>query len=94
MVKSVQYGVRHNSARSVEAMPLALQRHGEIQGRIGQAGPQGMSVGGLDCNARATTAEFFEDAPRSRGDPVQKLSKGGGVESAELGELVRQVPSS
>ena len=40
MVKSVQYGVRHNSARSVETMPLALELHGEIQGWIGKAGPQ------------------------------------------------------
>jgi hypothetical protein len=40
VVKSVQYGVRHNSARSVDTMPLALELHGEIQGRIGKAGPQ------------------------------------------------------
>ena len=40
MVKSVQDGVRHNSAWSVETMLLALELHGEIQGRIGKAGPQ------------------------------------------------------
>jgi hypothetical protein len=40
VVKSVPYGVRHNSARSVEAMPLGLQMHGEIQGQIGKSGPQ------------------------------------------------------
>ena len=40
MVKSVQYGVRHHSTCSVETMPLALERHGEIQERIGKAGPQ------------------------------------------------------
>ena len=40
MVKSVQYRVRHNSAWSVETMPLALELHGEIRGRIGKAGPQ------------------------------------------------------
>jgi hypothetical protein len=40
VVKSVEYGVRHNSAWSVEAMPLALQMYREIQGRIGQAWPQ------------------------------------------------------
>jgi hypothetical protein len=40
VVKPVQDGVCHNSAWSVEAMPLALEPHGEIQGRIGQAGPQ------------------------------------------------------
>jgi hypothetical protein len=40
MVKSVQYGVSHNSAWSVETMPLALGPHREIQGRIGKAGPQ------------------------------------------------------
>jgi hypothetical protein len=39
MVKSVQYGVSHNSAWSVEMMPLALELR-EIQGRIGKAGPQ------------------------------------------------------
>jgi hypothetical protein len=67
VVKSVQYGVRHNSARSVEAMPLALQRHGEIQGADRASRAPRKSVVGLDCNARATTAEFFEDAPRLRG---------------------------
>ncbi len=67
MVKSVQDGVRHNSAWSVETMPLALHMHGEIQERIGKAGPQKKNVVGLDCNAAATTAEFFEDAPRSTG---------------------------
>jgi hypothetical protein len=41
VVKSVQCGVRHNSARSVETMPLALVLHGEIQGRVGKGGPQG-----------------------------------------------------
>jgi hypothetical protein len=41
VVKSVQYGVRHNLACSVETMPLALELHGEIQGRIRKAGPQG-----------------------------------------------------
>jgi len=30
MVKSVQDGVRHNSAWSVEMMPLALHMHEEI----------------------------------------------------------------
>jgi hypothetical protein len=40
MVKSVQYGVSHNSAWSVETMPLALELHRDIQGRIGKAGPQ------------------------------------------------------
>ena len=41
MVKSVQDGVCHNSARLVETMPLALELHREIQGRIRKAGPQG-----------------------------------------------------
>jgi hypothetical protein len=40
VVKSVQDGVRHNSACSVETMPLVLELHGEIQGRIGKAGSQ------------------------------------------------------
>ncbi len=40
MVKSVQYGVRHHSTCSVETMPLALERHGEIHHLIGKAGPQ------------------------------------------------------
>jgi hypothetical protein len=30
VVKSVQEGVRHNSARSVESVPLTLQMHAEI----------------------------------------------------------------
>jgi hypothetical protein len=66
MVKSVQYGVNHNSAWSVETMPLALELHRDIQGRIGKAGPK-KSVVGLDCNAVAKTTKLFEDAPRSRG---------------------------
>ena len=31
MVKSVQDGVRHNSACSVETMPMPLQMYGEIR---------------------------------------------------------------
>jgi hypothetical protein len=30
MVESIEYGVRHNSAWSVEAMLLPLQVHGEV----------------------------------------------------------------
>jgi len=41
VVKSVQYGVRHNSTRSVETMPLSLELRGEIVGRIGKTGSQG-----------------------------------------------------
>jgi hypothetical protein len=62
VVKSVQYGVRHNSASSVETMPLALELHKEIQGRIGKAGPRKKSAVGLDYKAAAKTAVFFEDA--------------------------------
>src|SRR5215472_16571507 len=40
VVKSVQYGVCHNSARSVEPIPLALQMYGEIQGRMGKPDPK------------------------------------------------------
>ena len=40
MVKSVQDGVRHNPAWSVETMPMALQMYGEIYGRIGRPGPK------------------------------------------------------
>jgi hypothetical protein len=67
MVKSVQYGMSHNSAWSVETMPLALELHREIQRGIGKAGPQRRVWSGLDCNAVAKTTKLFEDAPRSRG---------------------------
>jgi hypothetical protein len=40
VVKPVQDRVRHNSACSVEAMPVALQVHGKIQGWIRKAWPQ------------------------------------------------------
>jgi hypothetical protein len=65
VVKSVQYGVRHDSVCSVESVPLALGLRGEIQGRIGRPGPKEEWVG-LDCNAGAKTVKLFEDAPRSR----------------------------
>ena len=41
MVKSVQDGASHNSACSVETMPMALQIHGESWRRIGKSWPQG-----------------------------------------------------
>ena len=63
VVKSVQYGVRHNSAYSVETMPLALELHGEIQGRIGKAGAPKKSVVGRDCNA----VVFSDDRAGARG---------------------------
>ncbi len=44
MVKSAQYGVRHNSTRSVETMPLALELHGEIEGRFGRPSPKEDSI--------------------------------------------------
>ncbi len=61
VVKSIQYGVRHHSTCSVETMPLALERHGEITSdREGRAPMK--SVVGRDCNALAKHPEFFADA--------------------------------
>jgi hypothetical protein len=40
MVKSVQYGVRCHSTKSVETMLSALERHGEMHHLIGKPGPQ------------------------------------------------------
>jgi hypothetical protein len=65
MVKSVQYGVSHNSAWSVETMPLATAPGDSEANREGRAPKK--SVVGLDCNALAKTTKLFEDAPRSRG---------------------------
>ncbi len=66
MVKPVQDEVRHNSGRSVEAMPPALQVDGKIQGWMRKAWPQ-RRVRSASINVGPTTAEFFEDVPRSRG---------------------------
>ena len=67
VVKSVQYGMRHHSTCSVETMPLALKRHGEIAGSDREVRAPRKSVVGRDCNAVAKTAEFFEDALRIPG---------------------------
>jgi hypothetical protein len=48
-----------------DASGVANARGNSGADRVGRAPKK--SVVGLDCNARATTAEFFEDAPRSRG---------------------------
>ncbi len=74
MMKAVQDKVRHNSARSVEAMSLALQMHEEIQGRIGQAWPQ--------RRVRSATIVMREPRPQSfskmllgqRDYPIQTLT--------------------
>ena len=66
VVKSVQYGVRHHSTCSVETMPLALELHGEIDGRIGKAGPQRRVRSAAIVMRLAKTAKFFEDALRIR----------------------------
>jgi hypothetical protein len=41
VMKSVRDGVRNNSARSVETMPMVLRTHAGIRRRIREAWPQG-----------------------------------------------------
>jgi hypothetical protein len=74
VLKSVQDGVRHNSARSVETMPLALELHGEIQGRIGKAGPQ-RRVWSASIVMRQPRPQSFSKMLLGQGDnPIQTLA--------------------
>jgi hypothetical protein len=74
MVKSVQYGARHNSARSVETMPLALELHGQIQGRIGKAGPQGRVWSASIVMRQPRPQSFLKMLLRQGDDPIQTLT--------------------
>ena len=65
MVKSVQDGVRHNSARTVETMPLALHLRRAMPTAEREDRVPRKSVVGRDCSAAATTTEFVADGPRS-----------------------------
>jgi hypothetical protein len=71
VVKSVQYGVCHNSARSVETMPLALELHGEIQGRIGKAGSQGRVWPASIVMRQPTPKSFSKMLLGQEDDPIQ-----------------------
>src|SRR5580692_2982598 len=74
VVKSVQDGVCHNSARSVDTMPLALELHGEIQGRIGKAGPQ-RRVRSASIVMREPRPQSFLKMFLGQGDnPIQTLT--------------------
>ena len=54
MVQSVENGMHDDAAGVVETMSLALQRHGKMRGRLGQAGP-GLQV---PCAHRVADASF------------------------------------
>ena len=77
MVKSVQYGAAHHTTGAVEMMPLALERHGEIEGRIGKAGAQG--------RVRSAAIVMHKPRPQSssqmlfgyRDHPIQALTPEG-----------------
>ncbi len=74
MVKSVQYGVRHHSTCSVETMPLALERHGEIHNLIGKAGPQ-RRVWSTAIVMRQPSPQCFSKMPFGyRDHPIQALA--------------------
>jgi hypothetical protein len=66
VVKPVQDRVRHNSACSVEAMPVALQVHGKIQGWIRKAWPQ--------RRVRSASIVMREPRPPDRSKPLAALS--------------------
>jgi hypothetical protein len=74
VLKSVQDGVCHNSARLVETMPLALELHGQIQGWIGQAGPQ-RRVWSASIVMRQPRPQSFSKMLLGQGDdPIQTLA--------------------
>jgi hypothetical protein len=74
VVESVQDGVCHDSARLVETMPLALELQGEIQGRIGKAGPQ-RRVWSASIVMRQPRPQSFSKMVLGQGDdPIQTLA--------------------
>ena len=77
MVKSVQYGARHHSTCSVETMPLALELHGEIQDRIGKAGPQRRVRSSAIVMRQPSAQSFSKMIFGYQDNPIQALTSEG-----------------